>query len=354
MDKVVSQNMRAQIPYGAISGLLNSDFKLPDLFFADNIDCLNVESALQLSTNFIDPIHDYLNRPRKNFRSSLVEAGSQLIASGGDLGLLNLSLIKDAMECLHAGSLIVDDIQDGSTVRRGQPSFHLQHGIPAAICAANWMYFWPLRLLEKVEWSQIQKIQAYDFFSRALELGHYGQYLDITIKANEIPEQRLADLSIKTAELKTGTITALAFVLGAIAAGASHDQLSIICSFGSKFGLALQRLDDWSNLYSVKAGDKRLEDLIQNKPTTVWHDLVRFGDSEDISTFKSAIESLPNTDLINAWLDSSDLHRKSFSDIQNNLHLSIDELKAALDEKGETLGIKTIKNITEKLLLAYN
>ncbi len=169
-----------------------------------------------------------------------------------------------------------------------------------------------------------------------------------------VPVFSSAVLMLRSANRGSGISLALAFVLGAIAAGASHDQLSIICTFGSKFGLALQRLDDWSNLYSVKAGDKRLEDLIQNKPTTVWHDLVRFGDSEDISTFKSAVESLPNTDLINAWLDSSDLHRKSFNDIQNNLHLSIDELKVALDEEGETLGIKTIKNITEKLLLAYN
>src|SRR5690606_21574978 len=121
----------------------------------------------------------------------------------------------------------------------------------------------------------------------ALELGHYGQYLDITTKANEIPVAKLADLSIKTAELKTGTITALAFVLGAIAAGASRDQLAVIFTFGSKFGLALQRLDDWSNLCSLKAGDKRFEDLMQNKPTTVWCDLVRFCRDEDINSFKT-------------------------------------------------------------------
>jgi geranylgeranyl pyrophosphate synthase len=354
MDRIASTNSSTDIRYDAISGLLNSEFNLPDLFCDDNIDNLNYESAQQLSTNFLDPISEYLGRPRKNFRSSLVESGCQLIHGGKGASELNLSLIKDAVECLHAGSLIVDDIQDGSTVRRGLPSFHVQHGIPAAICAGNWMYFWPLRLLEKVEWSQTQKIQAYEFFNRALELGHYGQYLDITTKANGIPESRLADLSIKTAELKTGTITALAFVLGAIAAGASRDQLSHICTFGSKFGLALQRLDDWSNLCSLKAGSKRFEDLIQNKPTTVWYDLVRFCNKAEISTFKATLECLPDTELISSWLANSSLQQNAFDDIKNNLRLSITELKDALKEDTESTGIKSIKIITENLLLAYN
>ena len=354
MDKVASQKSSSNIQYDAISALLKSEFKLPDLFSVDNIDYLNHESAQQLSTNFLNPISEYLSRPRKNFRSSLVEAGCQLIQGGDEAPESNLAIIKDAVECLHAGSLIVDDIQDGSTIRRGRPSFHLQHGIPAAICVGNWMYFWPLRLLEKVEWSQTQKVQAYEFFNRALELGHYGQYLDITTKANEIATYRLADLSIKTAELKTGTITALAFVLGAIAAGADSGQLSSICTFGSKFGLALQRLDDWGNLCSLKAGDKRFEDLILNKPTTVWHDLTRFCNETEILCFKEAVQNLPETELLICWLEDSTLQQDAFDDIQNTLMTSIEELKDALKEDIDSKGIKYIKSITENLLLAYN
>jgi geranylgeranyl pyrophosphate synthase len=354
MDKIANPNLSSEIRHNTVAQLLNSEFKLPDLFSKENTDYFNHESALQLSTDFLDPVNEYLNRPRKNFRSSLVEAGTQLVLGGQEVSEQNLSLIKDAIECLHAGSLIIDDVQDGSTKRRGRPSFHLQHGIPVAICAGNWMYFWPLRLLEKVEWSSTQKIQAYEYYNRALELGHYGQYLDITTKANETNESRLAGLTIKTAELKTGTITALAFVLGAIAAGANNEQISAICTFGSKFGLALQRLDDWSNLCSIKAGDKRFEDLIKNKPTTVWHDLVHFCTSKEITDFKSAIWSLPKTELITAWLASSKLQEKSFNDIKNNLHISIAQLKKALDKKGDSLGIKTIEKITENLLIAYN
>jgi geranylgeranyl pyrophosphate synthase len=36
-------------------------------------------------------------------------------------------------EMMHVGSLIVDDIQDESPIRRGGPSCHIMHGMPTAI-----------------------------------------------------------------------------------------------------------------------------------------------------------------------------------------------------------------------------
>jgi len=354
VHNITAQNTISEIRPYHIPGPIDHVCSLPDLLSTSNSSDLNLESALQLSKSFLEPIHEYLSRPRKNFRSKLVDAGFQLITDKYEAGSKNLSLIKDAVECLHAGSLIIDDIQDGSSNRRGQPSFHYQHGTPAAICAGNWMYFWPLRLLEKVEWLPSQKIQAYEYFSRALELGHYGQHLDITIKANETPLTRLADLSIKAAELKTGTITALAFVLGAVAAGASREQLSAISIFGGKFGLALQRLDDWGNLCSLKAGDKKFEDLIQNKPTTIWHDLIRNCTDKEISDFKRAVAKLPDQEPIAAWLNSSQLGSVSFQVIEKDLMTNIEDLKMELSLEYESVGIQTIKHITENLLLAYN
>ena len=46
------------------------------------------------------------------------------------------------VEIIHAGSLIVDDIEDGSTQRRGAPCRPPAYGVPLALNGANWMYFW--------------------------------------------------------------------------------------------------------------------------------------------------------------------------------------------------------------------
>lgn len=356
MDKTAPQANKYRSDNRALSlaKLRQSNCELPDFFSAENLASINPVSSHQLTTDFLNPVHEYLIRPRKNFRASLVEAGAGLIGNvASSIDLENMALIKDAVECLHAGSLIIDDIQDGSVLRRGLPSFHLKHSVPAAICTGNWMYFWPLRLLEQVVWSPTQKILAYEKFHRALELAHYGQYLDLTTKAVDIDEARLAEISLKTAELKTGTITALAFFLGALAAGADPTQLEIINSFGHRFGLALQRLDDWGNFCSEKAQDKRFEDLINEKPTTIWHDIVHLANPVEIESFKRAVSFLPNQEPLIRWLDTSDLQEIALSNIEKSLRSLVSELERTLNLNKQSNGINKLKKIMEELLLAY-
>ena len=52
-----------------------------------------------------------------------------------------------AIEILHNGLLIHDDIQDGSEMRRGRPTLHALHGAPLAINAGDAMMFTALRPL---------------------------------------------------------------------------------------------------------------------------------------------------------------------------------------------------------------
>jgi geranylgeranyl diphosphate synthase type 3 len=52
-----------------------------------------------------------------------------------------LSVIEDLVEMLHNASLLIDDIQDNSKLRRGVPVAHNIYGIPLTINAANYIYF---------------------------------------------------------------------------------------------------------------------------------------------------------------------------------------------------------------------
>ena len=59
--------------------------------------------------------------------------------------------IGGLIEMLHCASLIIDDIEDGSLMRRGQPCSHKVYGVDSAINAANLIYFLPIsKLLEEV------------------------------------------------------------------------------------------------------------------------------------------------------------------------------------------------------------
>src|SRR5512142_2931568 len=55
------------------------------------------------------------------------------------------------VEGLHLGSLIIDDIEDESSTRRGGPTLHRQIGVPNALNAGNWLYFWPALLVPRLK-----------------------------------------------------------------------------------------------------------------------------------------------------------------------------------------------------------
>ena len=52
-----------------------------------------------------------------------------------------LVAIGDLIEMLHNASLLIDDIEDNSKLRRGVPVAHHIYGIPLTINAANYIYF---------------------------------------------------------------------------------------------------------------------------------------------------------------------------------------------------------------------
>ncbi len=75
--------------------------------------------------SLLAPVREILSRPGKAIRASLVEAGYELIRPGETPPPAAVALV----EILHAGSLIVDDIEDDSPVRRGGKAVHRIFGL---------------------------------------------------------------------------------------------------------------------------------------------------------------------------------------------------------------------------------
>ena len=98
------------------------------------------------------PIQDLMARPSKQFRGQLVKLAYRLTSGTGTLSLVareRCDILANVAELIHAGSLLVDDIQDGSSMRRGAPALHLRYGVSLALNAGNWLYFWPFELIKK-------------------------------------------------------------------------------------------------------------------------------------------------------------------------------------------------------------
>jgi geranylgeranyl pyrophosphate synthase len=218
-----------------------------------------------------DPLRDFLSRPGKEFRAELVRA-SWTLGGGAGEPPRELPLI---VELLHAGSLIVDDIEDGSISRRGQPALHCRHGLAKALNAGNWLYFWPTSLLERLALEPETELLLHRAVNRALLDSHYGQALDLSVCASELAQSELPGMVALSTRLKTASLFELAATLGAVAAGAGTERRRALARFARELGTSLQMLDDLGGIRSERRRAKGYEDLAHDRPTWPWAWLAR-------------------------------------------------------------------------------
>ena len=129
-------------------------------------------------------------------------------------------ICAEVVELIHAGSLVVDDIEDGSTIRRGKPALHIRYGLPTALNAGNWLYFWPFQLIKALELPNRTALSVYECYHRTLLRAHFGQAMDLGSRVDRLLQTRVPDVCLATMELKTGALMGFAMMLGAATARA--------------------------------------------------------------------------------------------------------------------------------------
>ncbi|MFZ2097842.1 MAG: polyprenyl synthetase family protein [Anaerolineales bacterium] len=173
-----------------------------------------------------------------------------------------------AVELVHNFSLIHDDIEDHSPLRRGRPTIWKKWGIPQAINTGDAMY--SLAHLEAVRLAETVSpsigLQAVDILqSTCLHLTQ-GQYLDLLYEKRK-------DITIedywKMVEGKTAALVAVSAELGAMAAFSDENKTALYRKFGWSLGLAFQVQDDilgiWGN--TLMTGKSSQSDLVTGKIT---------------------------------------------------------------------------------------
>jgi geranylgeranyl diphosphate synthase type I len=171
-----------------------------------------------------------------------------------------------AVELIHNFSLIHDDIEDDSPLRRGRPTVWVKWGIPQAINTGDAMF--ALAHLEAVRLAQTvdpaMALKAVEILqSTCLHLTQ-GQFRDLSY------ESRL-DLSVDDywpmVEGKTAALIAASTTLGALSAFCDERVSEKYRQFGRFLGLAFQVQDDilgiWGN--SSVTGKSSHSDLVTGK-----------------------------------------------------------------------------------------
>jgi geranylgeranyl pyrophosphate synthase len=215
----------------------------------------------------LDPARDILGRTGKGLRARLLECSWQL-AGGGPEG--PPELLPVVIELLHVGSLVIDDIEDDSPLRRGEPALHRRYGLPLALNTGNWLYFLPLALLSRLPLSDELRLALYSDISVALLRCHEGQALDLSVRITSVRRSDVPGLVAGATRLKTGALMQLAAMVGARAAGGSPTRIEAIGRFGAELGVGVQMLDDWSGIGIDGRRDKGVEDIKLARPTWPW------------------------------------------------------------------------------------
>ncbi|CAF4203477.1 unnamed protein product, partial [Adineta steineri] len=137
----------------------------------------NSISSAKYMDKLLQP-YDYLKSvPGKNFRTKLIHAFNYWLKASDE----KLILIDDIIDKLHNASLLIDDIEDGSLIRRGAAAAHTVYGIPLTINTAELVCFLTIQSASKLDHPCVGAILV----DHLVEL-HKGQGLDIWWRDNHV------------------------------------------------------------------------------------------------------------------------------------------------------------------------
>ena len=223
-------------------------FKVNSPMYSYNIEPLNKAIA--------DPIWDMLDRGGKRWRPALFLLICE--ALGKDLDYcLDFSIIP---EVVHNGTLVMDDIEDSSELRRGKPCTYRIFQTDIAVNAGNAMYYIPLLplMVQKEKLSPEVQRDVYEVYVQEMINLSMGQAMDIVwhrgiANADELDEEDY----LQMCAYKTGTLARMAAKIAAVLVGADKPLVEKLGRFAESIGVAFQMQDDILDITGVEFAKKK-------------------------------------------------------------------------------------------------
>jgi geranylgeranyl pyrophosphate synthase len=243
----------------------------------------------QKKTDLIKPMKYGLFPGGKKIRSKLIVDVGKIFK----IKYQNLIQISAAVECIHAYSLIHDDLpcMDNDLLRRGKLSTHKKFGESTAILAGNSLLTIAFEILSQNNFNidDKTKIKLVKLISECS--GHSGiaggQYSDLSFEGKKISLNKIVEMQIK----KTGKLFSFC-CMAPVIMRKKNDYIKKFDSIGSDIGLLFQIADDLID-YSgntKKVGKKTKKDLKKGKATLIsllgHKNTIKYGNKLKLTIFK--------------------------------------------------------------------
>jgi octaprenyl-diphosphate synthase len=241
---------------------LSRKLDLRKYFTVINPHLYSVEERIQAQAKEFDPglsgyVEYAIASHGKRIRPALA------LLSGEATGKINTGHLDLAVvvELIHLASLVHDDIMDGASLRRGQPTTHAKWGPEISVLLGDCLFAHALKLCTNFPTTEVSR--------------------KIAEAANEVcsgeilQTQRRYDLKLsvqdyfKIIEMKTGALFRVSTELGAYLNNCSPETVLALRNYGDKLGIAYQVYDDCLDLVGTEdsAGKTLGTDLARGKLT---------------------------------------------------------------------------------------
>ena len=223
----------------------------------------------QKKTELISPMSYGLFSGGKKIRSKILADIGYIF----NIDYKTLIIIGSAVECIHAYSLIHDDLpcMDNDDMRRGKLSTHKKFGEATAVLAGNSLLTLAFEILRSNKLKLKDSIKL-ELIKRISECsGHQGiaggQYPDLNFEHKKVSHKRIIEMEIK----KTGKLFSFCCMAPLIIKRRNVREISKFANIGSEIGLLFQVADDLIDFQGsfLSAGKKTHKDEKKGKATLI-------------------------------------------------------------------------------------
>ncbi|KAK1924587.1 isoprenoid synthase domain-containing protein [Papiliotrema laurentii] len=190
----------------------------------------------------------------KEIRSKLIDAFNLWLK----VPETDLDVIRRVVRMLHNASLLMDDVEDNSELRRGIPVAHHIYGIPQTINTANYVYFLAVQELISLSGPGGKEM---GFVTDELLNLHRGQGMDLYWRDSLTcpTEEEYVQMVLG----KTGGLFRIAVKLMMARSASDTDYVPLV----NLISIYFQIRDDYMNLQSTEYADNKgfAEDLTEGK-----------------------------------------------------------------------------------------
>ncbi|GHG91970.1 polyprenyl synthetase family protein [Streptomyces lanatus] len=165
-----------------------------------------------------------------------------------------------AVRVLLKAGVALDDIQDGSDVRYGEPALHATHGVPVALNTGCWLIMEALRY--------VADPAVADSLVRSVGHGFTGQALDLATRSADTRAELLADSGEarvrfweSMAERKTGTLFRMPLDAALAGLRVVEEERHVLDDAMRRLGLASQLFNDLTDVLPELGGANTHEDF---------------------------------------------------------------------------------------------